>query len=174
MRNHVVARNIDCGVWYQFADGLLRPVHCLRQRRSGHADANMLNRRWIHTRGLSSLPDHCLQVFPAAFLAHARQLAACARGLAQQLRAIAHGAVRLGASGVYTQVQWHDWTLIHLPTTFTFAFKHFSPIMACQTKPIHATANCRRNHHRCISDWHYSLWAKVPEGPKVTARLFSG
>jgi hypothetical protein len=102
----------------------------------------MLNLSCVHVSSLSGLPNHRLEVFAAAFLAHARQFAACARGLAQQLRAIAHGAVCLGASGVNTQVQWHDWTLIHLPTTFTFAFKHFSRIMAWQTKPIHATANC--------------------------------
>src|SRR6267154_6546115 len=134
----------------------------------------MLNCRRIHVRSLCSLANYCLKIFPATFFAYARQFAACTRSLAQQLRAVAHGAICLGASGVDTQVQWHDWTLIHLPTTFTFALAHFSRIMACRTKPIHATANCRRNHHRCISDWHYSLWAKVPEGPKVTAGLFSG
>src|SRR3954465_8547828 len=93
----------------------------------------MLDLPRIHVRRFSSLADHGLKIVPAAFLAHTRQFAACTRGLAQQLRAVAHGAVCLGASGVNTQVQWHDWTLIHLPTTFTFAFRHFSRIMAWQT-----------------------------------------
>src|ERR1043166_8019280 len=96
----------------------------------------MLNRQWINARGVCSLANYRLKIFPAALLAHARQFAACPRGLAQQLRAVAHGAVCLGASGVNTQVQWHDWTLIHLPTTFTFAFKHFSRIMAWRTTPF--------------------------------------
>jgi hypothetical protein len=88
------------------------------------------------------MANHCLKIFPAAFLAHTRQFAACTRSLAQQLRAVAHGAICLGASGIDTQVQWHAWTLIHLPTTFTFAFNHFSRIMAWQTKLFHALANC--------------------------------
>jgi hypothetical protein len=85
----------------------------------------MLNCGCVNVRCPGSLAYYCLKIFAAAFFAHARQFAACTCSLAQQLRAIAHGAICFGASGVNTQVQWHDWTLIHLPTTFTFAFKHF-------------------------------------------------
>src|SRR3954454_22154683 len=102
----------------------------------------MLNRPWINARGVRSLANYCLKIFAAALFANARQFAARTRGLAQQLRAVAHGAVCLGASGVNTQVQWHDWTLIHLPTTFTFAFRHFSRIMTWHIYPFHAIANC--------------------------------
>jgi hypothetical protein len=67
-----------------------------------------------------------LQGFAALFFAHTRQFAACTRGLAQQFRAIAQGAVRLGASGIDPKVQWHDWTLLHLPQLL-FLLSSFFP-----------------------------------------------
>src|SRR5580765_7049803 len=136
MSNDMVAGDVDRRLRHEFADGLLRPVHRFRQRRPGHPDADMLHAVRGNTRGFTGLADHGLQVFATALLADARQFTACTGGLAQQLRAVAHSAVCFGASSVNSQVQWHGWTLIHLPTTLSFAFKHFSRIMAWQTKPI--------------------------------------
>src|SRR5690349_18651220 len=132
MRNYVVARNIDGGVRHEFADGLLRPVHRLSQRSSGHADADMLHALHIDARGFTRLADYGLQIFAATVLTHARQLATGSGGLAQQLRAVAHSAICLGTARIDSQVQWHGWTLFQFPVTFIFAFNRFSRIMAWQ------------------------------------------
>jgi len=62
------------------------------------------------------MPAHpSLKIFPAALLAHTRELAACTRSLAQQLRAVAHGTIRLGAPRIDSQVQWHVWVYFIFP-----------------------------------------------------------
>jgi hypothetical protein len=127
-------------------------MHGLRQRSAGHSNADMLHALDGNTRSFTCLADYGLQIFTATVFTHARQFATGPGRLAQQLRAVAYSAVCLGAARIDSQVQWHDWTLFQLPATFIFAFNRFSRIMAWQTKLLHATANCRPGHYRCISD----------------------
>ena len=110
MRDNVIAGNIDRCFRHKLADGLLRPVHGFSQRRPSHSDADMLHGFPGGTPAASQLwrITACKFSRPCSF-AHTRQLAACTRSLAQQLRAVADSAVCLGiASGIDSQVQWHD------------------------------------------------------------------
>src|ERR1700686_4817464 len=100
MSNDMVADDVNRCLRHELGDGLLPPVPRLRQRRPRHSDAHMLHAGRENARGFTSKANHSLEVFAAAFLADARQLAACTRGLAQQFRAIAYRAVCLGASGI--------------------------------------------------------------------------
>jgi hypothetical protein len=123
----MIAGHINGGVGSEFADGLLRPVHGLCQRSAGHPNAHVLDFVWRYVRYVTSLVNHRLQVFPAPFFAHARQFAACARGLAQQLRAVAHSAVRLRSSGINSEVQGHGVIFSLSSHNFYFCIAPFFP-----------------------------------------------
>jgi hypothetical protein len=78
-------------------------------------------------RHVAGLIDDGLQVLPASFFAHARQFAACARGLAQQLRAVAHSAVCLRSSGINSEVQGHGVIFSLSSHNFYFCIAPFFP-----------------------------------------------
>jgi hypothetical protein len=123
MGNDMVARDPH-GARHEFANYALRPFDRARQRCARDADAYLLYLMRTDFGRLAHFDNAVMQVAGRFLFAHTGRFAGGRRSLAQQLSPVADSAVRLGASGVYSQVERHGAAFI-LTTNFVFALDDY-------------------------------------------------